>query len=398
MAPLEPAGPATLTAIRDFFQEHGLVSLPEDDVWARLAESIGSASAKRLRRKWRDALSGRGKMASVYRHFESVADAFTMMSLQADVVVASNAAVYEAVAPHVKPGMNILDLGCFAGGLAAKLAKDFAESNVVGADRATKLIDACGAHYGLKNLAFLPWEYEKKRAYPGPPADLLTCVLGTDDRAASLRVHKVISESPVYMDEWTVNSTWNPLEKTESAVYTETVANYRPILRAWRQAAREGARLYSTLRLSHAIHQLAFCNAARLEGWQENLSESGFFKVEDERFPLFVLEAESQAIEPMPFPEFTAWAASMEAKPGDQTATHRFLTMEEREPVRSQLFSSYDGSELQYEEVGSCREGWYFLVSNTHEYVSLETFRSQEDAEAGFSNGENGSVEAVQPI
>ena len=90
-----------------------------------------------------------------------------------------------------KLGAEILDLGCFAGGLAAKLATDFPDATVRGVDRLPKLLRACNEHYGLPNLSFLTWDYQRKKVPSLQPADLLLCVLGTDGLAAPARSPKL---------------------------------------------------------------------------------------------------------------------------------------------------------------------------------------------------------------
>jgi ubiquinone/menaquinone biosynthesis C-methylase UbiE len=63
-----------------------------------------------------------------------------------------NSAAY--LAPHLAPGLDLLDVGCGPGNLTAALARRVAPGRVVGLDRAPDVVAAAAADFTADNLAF----------------------------------------------------------------------------------------------------------------------------------------------------------------------------------------------------------------------------------------------------
>ena len=130
---------------------------------------------------------------------------------------------------------------------------------VTGVDRARRIVELDRLHYGLPNLDFQLWDYRQGKPDEVEPADLLLCGLGTGNDCPP---GAYTTLDPLKVRD----STGCQREKQEASRY----------FTHWRQAAKDGAFLFTVLRVFTFPRFLAFMDAAQEAGWTPLVEQFAF--------------------------------------------------------------------------------------------------------------------------
>jgi len=308
-------------------------------------------------------------------------DAMKISSHLFERTVATNGAVYEAVAERVEPGMVIADLGCFSGALSALLAQDHPDCRLYGFDRSPELMADCESYFGLENLKFRSWDYSLPARVPEIKADILTCVLGAEELA--LPVGEPILPPGLLLKAPTLRRSHCLFgQKHESELHRRTFSRALPYFRAWREIAGSGSTLVAVLRGPHQVHRLAFLNAARRVGWSPILTESRILGDVAESLPMFVFRATRPSASSLSFAELVAWEAAAFPEARLSRMAHDYLTLDDRITLIRQKIERMDGREVRYEELGRSADGAYVFKSDSRERWSFEMYSGIDEATA----------------
>ena len=189
----------------------------------------------------------------LYTLFEDLVEGNLLRSLDPDATFDASFHLYRRSVPLLTPGVRVVELGCWTGGLASFIAARHPQCEVIGVDAARKVISACNAFYRLPNLRFQPWNYRRPKPEDLEPADVLLCSLGV--------THEV-SDTDELPD---------PAEVRRSRPYQAERDHAAVFFSTWRRASKDGGVLLTALRLQLFIRFLAWVDAAGGAGWAPRL-------------------------------------------------------------------------------------------------------------------------------
>ncbi|MBI5368030.1 MAG: methyltransferase domain-containing protein [Planctomycetes bacterium] len=238
----------------------------------------------------RGAQHGTTPVGSIYECFESAEEANLFASRQADLTLETYLAIDGRIAPDLKPGMRVVDLGCWTGGLVAWLAACHTDCSVVGVDRVAKAVEFARAGRPPANTSFAVWDYAATPAPPVAPFDLLVSCFGIDF-AGTARERDPRTPLIFALDGRGLR---------ESPGYRFRRDEAAPYFVGWRRAATAGAVLWAVLRIPSFEKCLAVVDAAQAAGWSFEPVEPATLAVAEESFPIlrFRAEAASAPIDP----------------------------------------------------------------------------------------------------
>lgn len=182
----------------------------------------------------------------VYDFMQDLREANLLRCMSPDVTLDTSYYLYEKALPVLAPGKRLIELACWTGGLSSFIAENHPDCTVVGVDRARRILELNRAHYRRPNLSFVLWDYRDDKPKELEPADILLCGLGTN--------HDCPPGTYTPHDPLTIRDTAGyQREKQEGCRY----------FGHWRQAARDGAVLFTVLRIVTFARFLAFTAVAR---------------------------------------------------------------------------------------------------------------------------------------
>lgn len=198
-----------------------------------------------------------------------------LRSLDPGVTLDASYSLYKQFSSFLRPGMRVIELGCWTGGLTSFIAKRHPACSVVGVDAAQKMIEVCETHFHIANLRFLRWDYRQPKPQELEPADMLVCAFGVAhplSEKTSLPVPSAVRGSGEYV-----------------AQHDQALA----VFSMWRAAARDGALLFAVFRLNPFPRFLAWIDSAQEAGWTTLLDRLWRVELPGHRtvVPGFVFEA-----------------------------------------------------------------------------------------------------------
>jgi len=278
--------------------------LSPDEADALLRRRIGEKRFRRFCRTMDQVRAGRRAIHDVYCQFRSIRVMNCLMSLQAEVVLATNAAVIETSGVLELGSGRVGELGCLAGSVLRFLAQKRPTLNFLGFDRVPRILAAARTE-SPSNCQFVPWDYAKD-----PPAEVLKCdaLLG----ALCIDFHNLVPKYDWFDDDSAVDGT---------KAYAEVLA---PCFSNWRGIVNDGAHCTLVLRLSPFFPFSAMCHAAMITGWEPDYSSCRAAVAGDERFRVIkfvaggAVQPSAGAIREM----VSAWESTVSPDWGGDAAYH----------------------------------------------------------------------------
>lgn len=212
----------------------------------------------------------------IYDFMRDLKEANLLRSLSPDVTQDVGYYLYEKAAPHLAVGKRVIELACWTGGLASFIAENHPDCTVVGVDRAKQVVDVDRAHYSLPNLKFVVWDYRKHKPDKIDPADVLLCSLGVNN------------DCPLG-----AYATLDPQAVRQCSGYHREHEEALAYFGNWRMAAKDGAMLFTVLRVFTFPRFMAFLDAAQQTGWTAMVKDFTFVQVPANReaIPSLLFEA-----------------------------------------------------------------------------------------------------------
>lgn len=249
---------------------------PRDYVLGELRKHMGEARFQQYV-KVASVRGGDAAQNQVYDFMTDMREANLLRSACPDATLDTSYYLYEKCLRRLTAGKRVIELACWTGGLASFIAERHPDCQVVGVDRAKRVIEVDRAHFDLPNLGFVEWDYRYAKPDDLEPADVLLCGMGINNNVG-FGVHDkcdpgAVRQSPGYQRE-----------REEGLTY----------FRNWRQAARPGASLITVLRVMTFMRFVAFIDAAQETGWAPMLEEFTFVQVPSnrEQIPSLLFTAE----------------------------------------------------------------------------------------------------------
>lgn len=348
-------------ALRQHLSHLGFVfGAPPEVVVERLNQQIGPERAD----QYKDLLSskdltGEDRENAIYDFFEGLQEANLLRSVNTDVTLDTSYFLYEKAIPLLTRGAQVLELGCWTGGLVSFIAEQHPECRVTGVDRATKIIKICRTLYRVRNLSFCHWDYRYAKPPSVQAADVLLCSLGTNYNCP----HDVYAA----FDSTSVRGADGyACEKREAFRYFES----------WRQAAKDRSTLFAVLRTTTFPRFLAFLDAAQEAGWSPAIDECTVVECagNKEYIPFFVFRTGRADIldEDVALSHFTRLMSRTD-KWGTVTgpaAMGVYRSLGNRRVLAKREVREQSGG-LIVEELGICGSFGYLYRHNTHPHVDL---------------------------
>ena len=298
-------------------------------------------------------------IADVYQSVRTVEEANLLMSRQGGVVLAVNAHVADQCLRQAPKRANILDAGCWTGGLATFLAAQRPDLRVVGADRLGPLVAAATARRTSPSLSFVSWDYGVGPLPWCGEFDVIVCALGIDFDLRLARYFPVDGSAARDCQGYAVS-------------HAEVLGYYRNL----RAVAKPGARLITVLRSPCFAHALAVVDAATDGGWALRLAESGWVEVRGERFPAFAFRAAlTRRVEEGRLLGW--WVRGREGDEDGDSALWRFRRLKGKEVVRVWERGYADGHAVR-REVGLAEGTGYLYTAASMPFHRLQLVPASE--------------------
>jgi len=187
-------------------------------------------------------------MKGVYKRIQTLEMALSLVSVEHEVSVATNAAAAQRIEAQLRAGDRVLEVGAYIGALSACLAAAHPEVHFLATDQAPALAAVGAAAFRAPNLEIARWDYTLKTGCPKRSFDLICCVLGTPTLAES----HCICRFPV--PHW--SDPRESVAERSGALFDAT-----------RSVAHPGTRFVAALRLGTLELVAAAVNTARGRGW-----------------------------------------------------------------------------------------------------------------------------------
>jgi SAM-dependent methyltransferase len=252
---------------------------PKQAILARLRERMGEQRFKAFQERHGHSAA---KQEEFYSLFHDIIEANLARSLDTCATLDASFSLYERCAGRLEPGMRVVELGCWTGGLASFVAMQHPRCSVVGADFARDIVNACSAFYKLPNLIFQHWNYRFGKPESLEPGDVLLCSMGV--------VHHM-PDNATLTDIAAVRRSHEYITQRDHAI------GYFGL---WRTAANDGATLYAVLRIGLFARFLAWLDAAQQTGWTPVLDGLWHADMTGEKAPLPGLVFQARKSDPLP--------------------------------------------------------------------------------------------------
>ena len=225
-----------------------------------------------------------------YNCMNTLLEANTLISHQAEVFVDVSEQIYNELKPFLNKGMKVGDLGCYTGVFINWLATKHPECDFLGFDCTIKAIDfANEQNKSATNTKFVIWDYTLPSRYKLKPCDVLISSFGIDFNHQGA--------------DHFYSTDVNDLRNCKAYIPQTNEAYY--FFHCWREAIKPGGKLVVVLRIGNINHFIPVIDAATDAGWKFNLESSRRFDSESERFPLLVFSAETPI--QMPQKDLISW-------------------------------------------------------------------------------------------
>ena len=203
-----------------------------------------------------------------------------IFSQQSEVELAITEWIYSEVVAQQKSNFRLLELGCSTGHFTSWLAHKFQSAEIYGCDCQENFLEIANSLYKVPNLKFIQWDYESSSRVDADGFDILVSSLGVD--------------FPIGIREGIVGpSALEPIRSGD--LYRITKDFISSYFKSWRAVARDGARLFISLRCSCSEISLATIDAASEAKWKPDLNSFNDVVVGDERFCGMVFVAADQS-------------------------------------------------------------------------------------------------------
>lgn len=219
-----------------------------------------------------DAMRAGEGIELVYACARTVEEANAIMSHQAQVMVAVTARLYSMALPLLREASRVVDLGCYTGSFAAYIAQEHQTLEVVGVDRVPFLNTASAG--GLPNLSLAAWDYASDAVSTVDGCDVLLSSFGIDFGGEC----------------WGETLGLDPMDLRNSPGYRAFYDKAKGVMGGWGQLAKDGAHLFTVLRLADVESGVAVLDAAHDSGWSVDLECSHKISTGEETFPVMVFE------------------------------------------------------------------------------------------------------------
>lgn len=253
-------------------------ALPREQILERLADKMG---AKRFQALFRNRAAAPTPQAqeAFYGQFNDLIEANLMRSLDGEATVEASFHLYRRFVSELRPGMHVIELGSWTGGLASFIAVNHPEVHVTAVDMARNVIDACSQHFHLPNLSFEVWDYNFAKPEGVKVADVMLCSMGV--------VHKAPENGSLF----------DPADVSRSGEFKMQRDQAVRYFGAWRLAAKPSATLHAIFRVAPFPRFLAWNKAAEHAGWNPQLERMSSISIDEGRIrlPSLVFRAEQGA-------------------------------------------------------------------------------------------------------
>jgi SAM-dependent methyltransferase len=246
------------------------------------ARHMGPQRHARYRQIIGDGCQGEEQENRIYDFMQDLREANLLRCLSPDVTLDTSYYLYEKVLPHLARGKRVIELACWTGGLSSFIAENHPDCIVTGVDRAKRIVELDRLHFSLPNLDFMVWDYRHSKPNELEPADLLLCGLGTNNDCPP-----------------GIYATCNPLKVRDADGYQREKDEAVRYFRNWRRAAKNGAILFTVLRVITFPRFLAFMDAAQESGWAPLVEQFAFVKCPSNRESIPSLVFAAQPSTPM---------------------------------------------------------------------------------------------------
>lgn len=230
------------------------LEVPREWIQKKFRRHVGEVRFAELKSFWNEP-PNRERSHRIYDSIRDFTEANLFRSLDPDVTAEASYHLYQKCRPLLTPGKRLIELGCWTGGLASFIAENHPQVQVLGVDRATRIIEINRAQYKLPNLQFEAWDYHNPKPESVAPADILLCSLG---------IHNLPNggyEEPELKP--LRNTAGHRAHKLDAAIYFKN----------WRAAANPDAYFFAVLRIATFGRFIAFIDAAQETRWQLELRD-----------------------------------------------------------------------------------------------------------------------------
>ena len=265
-------------ALQRHFEKAGVrFDLKPKQILAQVKKLMGR---KRHAEWWNASISrqeGRGSSEAEYQALKTAEEINTLFSLQSHVSLTVCEWLARQVANSgVKRG-RIGDLGCGSGVLAAWLASQHLDCQVIGWDSMSNIVEAATSSQKAPNLSFATWNYAQASCPEPHSCDSLVTCFGVDFPLCR-EMHRYTAD---------ITSLRN------GEYYQKMFGVMRQYFQGWRTAIKDRGHLHAVLRVSSDVLFLATVDAAQDAGWNLELGPYEYLGCGDERFAAMTFRAVS---------------------------------------------------------------------------------------------------------
>lgn len=234
-----------IKALRTHLRAEGMAfGLNDDQSEELLFQRLGPQKYAKFCKVMDRVRAGRCGMNNAYDVLSSVLEGNALMSAQAEVAIATNAAVISSCEADGTPGLRVAEVGCYAGSALRFLALRNPESTFTGFDGSRGLIDAANRK-ALRNCRFVQWDYDNSASDVGVRFDRIIGALCINYPATQC------------VD---ANS-------TDLSGALETYQRTIGPMRHWRQIVADDGICTVALRIARPVNVLGALNAIDEAGW-----------------------------------------------------------------------------------------------------------------------------------
>lgn len=256
--------------LMDFLKTEGMrFDLPPGYSDFVLRQRVGEERFQAFCRTMDDVRDGIRPIHDGYAQFQSVQDANTLMSAQANALLACNVGTIEVSGVLALEGGRVGELGCYSGSVLRHLAQRKPEICFIGFDRLRDLLDAA-LTIAPPNCDFQVWDYQASPRLEEPKFDALFGTFCID-----FEMHE---EAPTEAEHFVLEV------NRVVAACVEACAH-------WRGVVKDGGRCTVALRLGSVHAFSGACQAAWLTGWGIDFERSCIVKGGGEQFPVLSMVA-----------------------------------------------------------------------------------------------------------